>query len=164
MNGRRTSASILVVLGAFLLGVWAGPTLQRRNIDDSDSAAMASASAMPRATSATPSGAPSGATALRTSKLSASAEPVLKHVESLLAKGTDPRMASEGFGTAEEFVSVAYASRNTGIPFVVLKHRVLEEKASLQSAIHAVKPELDGGLEATRARAEARSDLARVSG
>jgi hypothetical protein len=59
---------------------------------------------------------------------------------------------------------VAYAAKNTDIPFVVLKHRVLSEGKPLGTAIGELKPELDEVAEVNRARAEARADLARIRG
>ena len=60
-------------------------------------------------------------------------------------------------------MTVAYAARNTDIPFVLLKHRVLTEQMSLARAIGASRPELDAAAEVNRARAEAKADLARIS-
>lgn len=95
--------------------------------------------------------------------LAASAAPVQKHVRPLLTWGTDTRKAAEGFSSAEEFVTVAHAAKNTQVPFILLKHRVLNEKKSLEAAIRASKPDIDAALEADRARLEARADLARMS-
>ena len=72
------------------------------------------------------------------------------------------QMASKGFRDAELFVTVAYAARNTGIPFVLLKHRVLTEGQTLSDAIRVSKPELDSMREMERARTEARSAIARL--
>jgi hypothetical protein len=68
-------------------------------------------------------------------------------------------VASEGFRDSEQFAAVAHASRNVDIPFMVLKHRVLEEGQTLAQAIHSSKPELNARMEAQRARAEARLDV-----
>jgi hypothetical protein len=54
---------------------------------------------------------------------------------------------------------VAYASHNTGVPFVVLKHRVLDEGRTLTSAIRESQPAADATSEVQRARAEARSTI-----
>ena len=56
-------------------------------------------------------------------------------------------------------MTVAHAARNTQVPFVVLKDRVLNRGESLAEAIREFKPELDAKSEVARARAEARSDL-----
>lgn len=93
----------------------------------------------------------------------ASAKPVQEHVKQLLSRGTDVRKAAEGFPNAYQLMTVVYAAKNTEIPFVVLKHRVLGQGQSLAAAIAAFKPDLDGTAEANRARAEARAELARLS-
>ena len=56
-------------------------------------------------------------------------------------------------------MTVAHAARNTQVPFMVLKDRLLNQGQSLAEAIHEFKPELDAKAEVTRARAAARSDL-----
>jgi len=58
---------------------------------------------------------------------------------------------------------VAHAARNTEIPFILLKHRVLDQGMSLARAIRASKPELNEDAEVNRARADAKADLARIS-
>lgn len=73
-------------------------------------------------------------------------------------------IASEGFRDAEQFAAVAHAARNTEIPFVLLKHRVLNERKTLAAAIRESKPEMNADLESRRAVAEARSELAKISG
>jgi hypothetical protein len=57
-------------------------------------------------------------------------------------------------------MTVAHAARNSGVPFMVLKHRVLNEKRTLADAIGEAKPDIDARAEVARARAAARSDLA----
>lgn len=81
----------------------------------------------------------------------------------VLARGTKIPLAVEGFKDAEQFATVAHAARNTQVPFVLLKHRVLTEGQSLEAAIRASKPDLDAATEAERARSEARSDIAALS-
>ena len=95
--------------------------------------------------------------------LPASAEPVQAQVKLLLNRGTDVRAAAKGFPNARELMTVAYAARNTDIPFVLLKHRVLNERQPLAVAIRDLKPELNEVAEVNRARAEAKADLARMS-
>ena len=46
---------------------------------------------------------------------------------------------------------MAHAARNTDIPFMVLKHRVLAEGKPLAAAIAELKPELNEVEEANRA-------------
>lgn len=80
-------------------------------------------------------------------------------VKPMLQPGTDLTMASEGFGTFESFVATARAAKNLGIPFVVLKDRVVAQRLPLASAIRELKPEVDAKAEASRAVTEARSEI-----
>jgi hypothetical protein len=96
------------------------------------------------------------------SALVATSAPVQKHVKPLLTWGSDPEKAAEGFANAEQFVTVAHAAKNTAVPFMLLKHRVLNEGQTLEAAIRASKPELDASLEADRARLDARAELSRI--
>jgi hypothetical protein len=81
----------------------------------------------------------------------------------VLARGTKIPVAVEGFRDAEQFATIAHAARNTKVPFILLKHRVLTEGQSLEDAIRASKPDLDAQSEVERARSEAKSDLAALS-
>ena len=82
----------------------------------------------------------------------------------VLNRGTRMELAAEGFRDAEQFATVAHAARNTGVPFAVLKHRVLEEHQTLARAIGESKPDLDAEHEATRASNAARYDIAVITG
>jgi hypothetical protein len=73
-------------------------------------------------------------------------------------------VAAEGFRSAEEFATVAHAARNTDVPFMVLKHRVLIDGRTLADAIHEAKPEVDARAEVARAEVAAKADLATVGG
>lgn len=81
----------------------------------------------------------------------------------VLARGTKLPMAAEGFKDAEQFATLAHAAKNTQVPFILLKHRVITEGQTLEEAIRASKPEIDAKAEVTRARAAARSDLAALA-
>jgi len=82
-----------------------------------------------------------------------------KRVKAVLSPGARLELAAEDFTSAEQFVTVAHAARNTQVPFVVLKDRVLNQGQSLAEAIHEFKPDLDAKAEVKRAGVEARSDL-----
>jgi hypothetical protein len=87
-------------------------------------------------------------------------EPELRdRVKAVLNPGAKPEIAAADFASAEEFMTVAHAARNTQVPFMVLKHRVLNEGRTLSDAIHEYKPELNAKAEVRRARAAARADL-----
>jgi len=93
-----------------------------------------------------------------------SAPELHKRLKPVLNRGANMSIASEGFRDAEQFAAVAHAARNTNVPFLLLKHRVLDEGKTLQAAIRESKPELDAAAEAARARTEAKQDLASVTG
>lgn len=80
-------------------------------------------------------------------------------VKKVLNPGTRIELAAEDFETPEQFVTVAHAAHNTSVPFVLLKHRVLNEGQTLAEAIRESKPDLDAKAEVARARAEAEADL-----
>ena len=81
----------------------------------------------------------------------------------MLNRGARLEVAAADFATAEEFLTVAHAARNTSVPFMVLKHRVLNEGQTLADAIRESKPALDARAETARARTEARSRLTATS-
>jgi hypothetical protein len=85
-------------------------------------------------------------------------------VKPLLNRGARMALAAEGFRSAEEFATVAHAARNTSVPFMVLKHRVLADGRTLADAIHEAKPEIDAKAEVKRAQAAAKSDMAAIVG
>ena len=87
-------------------------------------------------------------------------EPDLRdRVKAVLNPGSRLEIAAADFDNSEQFVTVAHAARNTEVPFMVLKDRVLNQGRSLAGAIHEFKPELNATAEVERARAAARSDL-----
>ncbi|MBP7776354.1 MAG: hypothetical protein KA371_04445 [Acidobacteria bacterium] len=166
----RTSAVILGMVGAFALGLTLGPQINANR----PAAAAPEVVVRPdvaRELPARVTPATGGAVALNVRAeaprlervLPASARPVQQHMKRLLNDGADVEAAAEGFHNARELMTVAYAARNTDIPFVLLKHRVLTEQMSLARAIGASRPELDAAAEVNRARAEAKADLARIS-
>ena len=163
MKFTRASLTYLGVVMAFVLGLAVGPIVGARG----RTAPVAPATPAPAAVvaAAAPDSAPlpvrSAASRLERVP-TASAATVQKQVKQLLNRGTDVKKASEGFANAYQFMTVAYAAKNTDIPFMVLKHRVLTAGKPLPAAIEELKPELDEVAEANRARAEARADLARI--
>ena len=87
--------------------------------------------------------------------------PELEHrLKPLLKRGTNMDSAAEGFKDWRDFATIAHASHNTQVPFVVLKHHVLNEGRTLESVISEFKPDLNAKAEASRAREEAAHDLA----
>lgn len=160
MKLNRASLIYLGLVGAFAVGLAVGPLVGAKG---GEATAAVESPAPVLTPTATP--APDGTLARRLQRVpTASAEPVQRQVKQLLNRGADVRKASEGFPNAYQFMTVAYAAKNTDIPFVLLKHRVLSEGQSLATAIAELKPELDGAAEVNRARAEAKADLARIHG
>jgi hypothetical protein len=80
----------------------------------------------------------------------------------LLNRGTNMAKAADGFQSGVQFAAVAHAAKNTSVPFVVLKHRVLNEKKSLAVAIHESKPQLNARREANRAWDQARTEVSQL--
>ena len=155
----RTSMTVLGMAGAFALGLAVGPQLDANRL-----AAPLAAAVAPASPPAALVKAPTSAAAPRLERvLPATAKAVQRQVRGLLNDGADVRVAVAGFPNARELMTVAHAARNTEIPFVLLKHRVLAEGLSLAQAIRASKPELNEVAEVNRARADAKADLARIS-
>jgi hypothetical protein len=87
-------------------------------------------------------------------------EPELRdRAQAVLNRGARLEVAAADFATAEDFMTVAHAARNTSVPFMVLKHRVLDEGQTLADAIRDYNPAVDAKAESARARTAARSDL-----
>ena len=87
-------------------------------------------------------------------------EPELRdRVKAVLNKGASPELAAADFASAEQFMTVAHAARNTQVPFMVLKNSVVNEGRTLTDAIQEYKPDLNAKEEVARARAAARADL-----
>jgi hypothetical protein len=163
------------LLGVLLIGMWIGPRVMH-GPDVSPSfvglvpgatpaeTATALSDESPLAAGTTRSGARS-ARAPSLKRVAAPAvapsAPILQErLKPLLNKGADMRIASDGFRDGEQFAALAHAARNVDIPFMLLKHQVLNQGQSLAEAIRSSKPELNAAAEAERARAEARSDVA----
>jgi hypothetical protein len=92
-----------------------------------------------------------------------SAPELLARMKPVLARGTKLPVAAQGFRDAEQFATVAHAAKNTQVPFILLKHRVITEGQSLEQAIRASKPDIDAKGEVARARAAAKSDIAALT-
>ncbi len=174
MRKHTLTALIVGILAVAALGIWWGPSLMDR---DADVTAPPSATVSPAAEPATPRRAPARrATAasrdMEKTTIAPDVVPTLPATEPelqarlkpVLNRGTRMEMAAEGFRDAAQFAAVAHAARNTGVPFAVLKHRVLEQDQSLARAIRESKPDLDAEHEARRAANAARFDIAVITG
>jgi len=183
MKTGKTSATTLGLVGGLALGVWIGSemTSGREAVTPGPAAVTAQAaeppavtplSAKPRrvtrvarakAPAAVAAPAPESAPKL-VMTIPVSAPELHERIRPVLARGTKLPLAVEGFRDAEQFATIAHAAKNTQVPFVLLKHRVLTEGRSLEDAIRASKPGVDARQEVRRAREAARSDIAAVRG
>jgi hypothetical protein len=149
---------------AMALGVWVSPYVREHAPFNRDHKTAAQ-DVSPSKASTPPAERSAGSTARRSSSRDAvpaialSTPELHERLKPVLNKGTNMTIAAEGFRSAEEFATVAHAARNTEVPFMVLKHRVLTEGKSLAKAIRESKPDINANAEVRRARDEARSDL-----
>ena len=175
----KTTALAAGLVGALALGVAIGPAVHDKlsdsRVSDQQAGAVESAPATervstPKATKAkavpaierserirkAPTAPAGGVTRVAVEMW----EPDLRdRAQSVLNRGARLEVAAADFATAEGFLTVAHAARNTSVPFMVLKHRVLNEGQTLAEAIREYNPALDAKAETARARTEARSDL-----
>ena len=184
MKGKTTAATLGLV-GGLALGVWigSGMTSGRSASAPEPAAVTAQAPAVPavtpqpakpkRVTRAARATTPASAAAVEAPApessprlvrtIPVSAPELHERMKPVLARGTKMPLAVEGFTSAEQFATLAHLSKNTEVPFILLKHRVLTEGQSLEEAILASKPEVDARAEVARARAAAREDIASVA-
>lgn len=156
MTVLKASALLVALVGAAAIGVVARPYI----VHDRPADTVAVAPATPAA-EARPAKAPSQSIAAVRAASVVDVTPALQHrVKPLLKPGVDMDLAAQGFRKAEDFAAVAHAANNCDIPFVLLKHRVLNEHMTLARAIHTSRPMIAADVEAGRARAEGRSDVA----
>jgi len=172
MRKHTLAALFVVVLAVAALGVWWGPSLMDR---DTEVTAPPAAAVSPSPEAAKPRRAPAPRAAVATKEKTTIAPDVVPmlpatqaelhaRLEPVLNRGTRMEVAAEGFRDAEQFATIAHAARNTGVPFVVLKQRVLEKDQTLAQAIRESKPGLDAEHEVTRAGNAARFDIAVITG
>ena len=160
----RPAQTIGVVGGlacAFIIGAWTGPHLVSggSTVATDEGADAATPAAAERTQPAV-----EAEIASLLASVPVTSEDLQARLKPLLNAGARMDAVSEGFGDAVEFAAVVHAAHNTGIPFVLLKHRVLEEDQNLTEAIRESRPDIHAGLEASRAQAEARSVVASVAG
>lgn len=183
MKTGKTSAAILGLVGGVVLGAWIGSELTTSRADAPEPPAVTTAAVQESPAAAAPAKPKRVTRANRVDRAAASAveapmpestpklvmtipvsAPELHaRMKPVLARGTKLPLAAEGFTSAEQFATIAHASRNTQVPFILLKHRVLVERQSLEKAIAASKPDLDAKSEVQRARQEAKADMAALS-
>jgi hypothetical protein len=172
---RKHTATALIggALAVGALGIWLGPSLLDRDTEVSTPPAAVASAPVETRTGHRPS--VSRIVVKREAEKTTIAPDVVPtlpatqpelhaRLQPVLNRGTRMDAAAEGFRDAVQFATVAHAARNTGVPFAVLKHRVLEQDQSLARAIRESKPGLDAEREVTRARNAARFDVAVITG
>jgi hypothetical protein len=186
MTVGKASAMTAAFIGVFALGVAVGPSVKdlvaarqpRAAVEPAQTIAppvvdqapvRAPARSTPRArakasteNAATPSSARRSIPAR--SAMPASEPRLHARLKPVLNSGARMAVAAEGFRSGEEFAAVAHAARNTHVPFMVLKHRVVDEGRTLEDALRDVKPDVDAKAEVARAQAAAKSDVAAIAG
>lgn len=163
MTTAKTLTLTAGLAGAIALGVWAAPGVMNTETRSADT--LVAATAEPSAPAVVNRPAPRRAAPVnRVAALSPFAPELHDRLKPVLNRGTRVEIAAEGFRSAEQFATVAYAARNTDVPFMVLKHRVLEEGKTLAEAIRESKPGVNAAAEVVKARAEARQELSALVG
>ena len=183
MNTGKTSAATLGLVGGVVLGAWIGSELTTSRANVPEPAAVTTQAVQESPAPAAPEKAKRATRVTRVARAASSAgeapmpdstpklvmtipvsAPELHaRMKPVLARGTKLPLAVEGFSSAEQFATIAHAARNTQVPFILLKHRVLTEGQSLEEAIAASKPDVDARAEVQRARQEAKADMAALS-
>jgi hypothetical protein len=179
MKTGKTSAATLGLVGGLALGVWIGAEMTSGReaapapvavhaVEEAAPVAQPKPKRTARVARAEKAAVTTSASAAKTPKLTmtipVSTPELQDRMKPIMARGTKMPLAIEGFTNAEQFATLAYAARNTKVPFILLKHRVLTEGQSLEEAIRASKPDVDAATEVERARSEAKSEIAALAG
>jgi len=178
MKTGKTSAAVLGLVGGLVLGAWIGgemtsmsgdvaanstPAVTTPAVEDTAAPVLPAKAKRVRASARVASAAPAAVEPATAPKLvmtiPMSAPELHERMRPVMARGTKLPIAIEGFTSAEQFATLAHAARNTQVPFILLKHRVLTEGQSLEEAILASKPDIDAKTEALKAKGEARADI-----
>jgi hypothetical protein len=190
MTWAKWAALIVAFVAAVALGVLIGPHITHRDRTASDTTASAATSpaavdesqqpapnrAVPRSSVKRMRKAPAKSTGTATTSIAVDrpvgstppevppAAPALhERLKPLLNKGADMGKAAEDFNDAEQFAAVAHASRNTDIPFMVLKYHTVNERKNLEEAIRELKPDVNAAAEARKAREQAKTDVSALT-
>ena len=163
MTTAKTLTVTAGLAGALALGVWAVPRVMddderatdRMVSEISEPAPADRAAAKPRA---------ARRAAPKVTALPATTPELHDRLKPVLNRGTKMALAADGFRSAEQFATVAHLARNTEVPFMVLKHRVLEEGKTMTAAVRESKPDVNAAAEVRRARDAAREDVKSLVG
>ena len=174
MGPAKASALAAALFGSMMFGAWVGPYFTDRaqafgagDIHLISRPFEAPAPPAPKGPEpkthtdrAHPAAVPSASA--QTTKIPLDDPKLVKRLKPMLTDGADMDVVTSGFRNSEDLAATVHAARNTKVPFMVLKHEVVDEGRTLSAAIHDVKPTADASLEADLARSEARADLASI--
>lgn len=152
--GMAASMAVGVWMAPYVTGTRATPTVDLAAVDSAPEAAPVATA--PARETRTPT---ETTVTARLASITPDTPALHARLQPILARGTKVELAASGFDSAEQFATVAYLAHNTGVPFVLLKHRLLNEGRSLSDAVTLSKPDLNADLEVSRAQAEARAEL-----
>jgi hypothetical protein len=158
----KASSLTMGFAAAFALGVWVAPHVHREMRASSAAPAGDLTTAVTSRTAPTRAVTSPSSSARPVTRIAVTAPELQQRLKPLFHQGTDMSKAAAGFHSAEQFATMAYASNNTEVPFVVLKYRVLDEGKTLTSSIHESRPRIRATAEVERAKAQARSTLASI--
>ena len=164
MKPEKIVGIIFAVMAVLVLAFLAVPRLMHRSTSEPVSmtqpiAAEPGDSQASKPTAASHAAAPKAAARHEAPAVPPTTPELQKALKPLLHRGTNMDRAAEGFTSGMQFAAVAHAAQNTEVPFVVLKHHVLDEKKTLAVAIHESKPDVNAKREAQKAWEQARSEL-----
>ena len=154
------------LVAAMAVGVWISPHIrgyQSAAVQTAETPQSAKQTVPRRPAVSARSAKSRAADTAKATNISLTAPELHAQLKPLLNKGANMNVAAQDFRDAEQFAEVAHAARNTEIPFMVLKHRVVNEHKPLATAIRELKPDVDAAAHAKRAQAEARSDMAALA-
>ena len=173
MTFGKAAALTASLVGAMAFGVWVGPyitdraaTLQSSQPAISEPAAEKTDVAAPVRKAAKPRAAikrTDNANTASVQTVSVSAPRLHQRLKPLLNRGADMAIVSQGFKSAEDLAATVHAARNVDVPFMLLKHRIVDQGKSLTAAIRETKPDVNAEKAAAQARAQAREDLGGIS-
>ena len=164
-TGYVASLALGVAIGAFAADRYMQNDSQAAAVDPTTAVAAISApptdipAPIPRRVRTAAKPAPAAETVVLSPAVSIGDPALHARVKRLLRPGADMSIVSEGFSTAEDLAATAHAAQNLGVPFMLLKSRVVDQGQTLPVAIRELRPEVDAADEANRARTAARSDL-----
>jgi hypothetical protein len=174
MGAVKASAFAAALFGSMVFGAWIGPYLADRAQAFGDGDIQLTSGPAPVPTPSAPKK-PEPKThaerphvaavplpSARMTKPSLDDRKLARRLKPMLTDGADMDVVASGFRNSEDLAATVHAARNTKVPFMVLKHEIVDEGRTLAAAIHIVKPSADASLEADLARSEARADLASI--